>query len=108
MRTLSFIVEGQILKPDPECDFSGIVPGTEKYLQAKFKFSDEWKNAVKVAGFWSRLGEEYPPQKLRDGNKCVIPAEALKSKYFKIRVIGKRKDGFRLMTNKLEICQNGG
>lgn len=108
MRTLNFIVDGQSLKPDPSCDFSGMVPGTEKYLQAKFAFSSEWKNCVKVAGFWSRLGEEYPPQTLKDGKVCVIPSEALESKYFKIQVIGKRKDGFRLTTNKLEICQNGG
>lgn len=108
MRTLSFIVDGQSLKPDPECDFSGIVPGTEKYLKAQFKFSHDWDDCVKVAAFWSRFGKEYPAQVLSDGSSCVIPSEALKSKYFKIRVIGKRKDGFRIKTNKIEICQDGG
>lgn len=107
MRTLKFIVEGQVLKPDPNCDFSGLVPGSEKYLRAKFDCSSEWNNCVKVAGFWSRLGNEYPPQVLTD-NACDIPADALGSKYFKIQLIGKRKDGFKLQTNKLEICQNGG
>lgn len=107
MRTLKFIVDGQILKPDPECDFSGLVPGSEKYLRAKFDFSPEWKNCVRVVGFWSRMGVEYPPQALSD-NACYIPAEALESKYFKIQVIGKRKDGFKIQTNKIEICQNGG
>lgn len=107
MRTLKFIVDGQILKQDPECDFSGLVPGSENYLKAKFAFSPEWRSCAKVAAFWSRLGAEYPPQSLRDG-ECIIPAEALESKYFKIQVIGKRTDGFRIKTNKLEICQNGG
>lgn len=108
MRTLKFIVDGQIIRPDPDCDFSGLIPGTEKYLQAKFTFSPEWKSSVKVAAFWSRLGEEYPPQALKDGNSCIIPSEALNSRYFKIQVVGRRADGFRITTNKLEICQNGG
>lgn len=108
MRTLRFIVDGQIIRPDPDCDFSGLVPGSEKYLKAKFTFSSEWNNCVKVVAFWSRMGEEYPPQKLQGGVSCDIPSEALESKYFKIQVIGKNKDGFKITTNKLEICQNGG
>lgn len=108
MRTLNFIAEGQILKPDPNCDFSGLVPGSERYLKARFTFSPEWKNTTRVVAFWSRMGEEYPPQKLVDGVSCYIPKEALESKYFKIQVIGKRKDGFRIKTNKYEICQDGG
>lgn len=28
MRTLKFIVEGQAIKQDPNCDFSGLIPGT--------------------------------------------------------------------------------
>ena len=39
MRTLKFIVDGQILRQDPTCDFSNIVPGTEGYLIAEFAFS---------------------------------------------------------------------
>lgn len=109
MRTLNFIVDGQLIEKDPKCDFSGLVPGSEKYLKAKFTFSSEWSGLLKVVGLWSRLGAEYPPQVLEKDNTCIIPAEALGSKYFKIQVIGKRKkDGFRLTTNKLEICQNGG
>lgn len=108
MRTLSFIADGQILKQDPDCDFSGLVPGSENYLRAKFSFSSEWKNNVKVVAFWSRMGQEFPPQKLKNDGSCDIPFEALGSKYFKIQVIGKRRDGFKIQTNKLEICQNGG
>lgn len=108
MRTLNFIVDGQSLRQDPDCDFSGLSPGTGSYLKARFTFSPEWRNCVKVAAFWSRLGGEFPPQQLADGSSCYIPSEALGSKYFKIQVIGQKKGGFKITTNKLEICQNGG
>lgn len=108
MRTLDFIVDGQILKQDPDCDFSGLVPGSEHYLKARFTFSPEWTNTVKVIAFWSRLGREFAPQVLKADSYCDIPFEALESKHFKIQVIGKKKDGLKLQTNKLEICQNGG
>lgn len=29
MRILRFIANGQILEPDPECDFTGLVSGTK-------------------------------------------------------------------------------
>ena len=109
MQTLSFIVDGQILEKDPKCDFSGLIPGSDNYLKAKFTFSSEWNGLLKVIGIWSRLGAEYPPQVLENDGTFLIPAEVLESKYFKIQVIGKRKgDTFKLTTNKLEICQNGG
>ena len=51
MRTLKFIVEGQIIRPDPSCDFSGLVPGSEGYLRAEFSFSKDWVNTIKVVSF---------------------------------------------------------
>lgn len=108
MRTLKFIVDKQIIKQDPDCDFSGLVPGTEGYLQVEFDFSSEWRDCVKVAAFWSRMGDvEYQPQKLEDGKTCVIPAEALKRRAFGIQVIGKKKD-LKLTTNMVVVIQNGG
>ena len=107
MRTLNFIVDKQLIKPDPKCDFSGLIPGTEGYLQAKFIFSSDWKGCVKVAAFYSRLGKEYPPQALDENDTCLIPAEALSKSVFGVRVIGK-KEGLRLTTNKAVVCQNGG
>ena len=47
MRTLKFIVEGQIIKQDPNCDFSNLVPGTEGYLRAEFSFSRSGKDVQK-------------------------------------------------------------
>lgn len=104
MRTLKFIVEGQTIKPDPECDFSGLVPGTEGYLQAEFTFTKEWISTPKVVAFYSRLGTEYTPQALKDGRTCAIPTEALRKRIFKIQVLGKNG----LVTNRLEIDQKGG
>lgn len=107
MRTLRFIVNEQILEADPNCDFSGIVPGTDGYLKAEFSFSPEWNGCIKVARFYSIMGREYEPQILKDGKSCMIPAEALKNRTFKIEVLG-RRDSFTLTTNKVAISQDGG
>lgn len=34
MRTLSFIVNGQIIKKNPECDFSNLIPGTSRLFKS--------------------------------------------------------------------------
>lgn len=107
-RTLKFIVEGQIIKPDPNCDFSDLVPGTEKYLQAEFSFSPEWSDYVRVATFWSPMGKEYPAQLLVNGKTCMIPTEALKRRIFKVQIVGKDASGKKMTTNKLAVSQNGG
>ena len=107
MRTLKFIVDKQIIRQDPNCDFSDLVPGTEGYLQAEFSFSPEWSGCTKIAAFWTVFGEELPPQILKDGKTCMIPAEALERKIFKAQVLGKR-NGYKIVTNKVEVKQNGG
>lgn len=107
MRTLKFIVDGQIVKPDPECDFSNLVPGTNGYLRIWFKFSEEWADCKKVVGFWSVMGREYQPQELYDGETCVIPADALRRREFKMQVFGVRKD-YKITTNKVTVSQDGG
>lgn len=30
MRTLSFIIDGQIIRKNPECDFNNLIPGTSR------------------------------------------------------------------------------
>ena len=107
MRTLKFIVDRQTIKKDPSCDFSGLVKGSEGYLQVQFAFSREWDNCAKVAGFYSTTGEEYKPQVLDRMGCCVIPKEALKKQSFTIQVFGKR-DGYFILTNKITIVQDGG
>lgn len=107
MRTLKFIVDGQIIKQDPSCNFDDLVPGSEGYLKAEFSFSPEWVKFVKVAAFYSMMGKEYPPQILDENNTCMIPAEALKRRVFKVRVMGKGHK-LKMPTNKVAISQNGG
>ena len=109
MRTLKFIVDGQIIKQDPNCDFTDLVPGSEGYLQAEFSFSPNWNNCAKIASFYSAMGKEYEPQILKDGKTCIIPAEALKREVFKIQLIGRSKfTKTKIITNKVEVRQNGG
>lgn len=108
MRTLKFVVDNQIITRDPACDFSNLIPGTEGYLRAEFSFSPEWDGYAKIAGFWSPLGIEYPPQILEDGNSCMIPSEALQKQTFKVQIVGKNTKGVVLRTNKVTVIQNGG
>ena len=106
-RKLKFIVDGQIVKPDPECDFENLVPGTESYLTAEFNFSDDWIGYKKAVAFFSIMGKEYKPRLLENGKSCDIPSEALMRRAFKIMVVG-RKGASKKVTNRLEIKQNGG
>jgi hypothetical protein len=107
LRTLKFIVDGQTISKDPRCDFSGIFPGTENYIRAEFSFSPEWNNRVKVASFYSVMGREYPPRVLTN-NACMVPAEALARRQYKLQIIGKGPDGSKISTEKITIEQNGG
>ena len=106
-KIIRFIVDGQLITLDPTCEIGDLVPGTEKYVRADFLFSSEWREYVKVVGFYSSLGREYEPQVLKDGRSCWIPAEALKKRVFKVSVLGKKADS-KIVTNKLAVRQNGG
>ena len=86
MRTLKFIVAGQRIEKDQACDFSGLVSGTENYLQAEFVFSDEWAGRKKAATFW-KLGREFPVE--LHGDKiatCKIPRAAVSHIEFGVSV----------------------
>lgn len=107
MRTLKFIVDGQTIRQDPNCDFSGLVPGTEGYLKAEFAFSPEWNDCVKIATFHSLMGKEYTPQILTNGTYCHIPPEALKRKSFKVGIVGKKNE-LKMTTDRVVVTQNGG
>lgn len=107
MRTLKFIVDGNVIKPDPTCDFENLIPGTESFIQAQFSFSKEWNNCVKVAAFYSMLGNEYAPQPIKHDMTCMIPIDALRRHRFKIQVIG-RNENITFSTNKFTVEQRGG
>lgn len=101
MRTLKFIVAGQQIRPDPACDFSGLVAGTEGYLKAQFDFNEDWARCKKAASFWC-LGKEYAAPVIN--NECVIPPEALTWNTLKVSVTGIRP-GYKITTNQTEITQ---
>lgn len=107
MRTIKFVVKGQIISLDPECDISDLVPGTSGYLKAKFSFSPEWSGMKKVAAFFSNLGREYTPQLIEKDQTCIIPVEALKNSIIKVQVIG-QSNNRNLTTNKVKLYQRGG
>lgn len=106
MRTLRFIVDGLIITKDPSCNFEGLIPGTDGYLQAEFSFSPEWNNCAKVVSFNYR-DKEFPPRILTDGKTCEIPTEALASRAFYVRILGKGEN-LKLTTNSVAVVQDGG
>lgn len=101
MRTLKFIIIAQNVQKDPDCDFSGIVAGTEGYLQAQFNVSKEWAGC-RMAAVFRCLGKEYA-QPVKNG-RCEIPADALEWDYFGVRVVGEREN-YRITTNEIKIRQ---
>lgn len=104
MRTLKFNVEGQSLKKDSTCDFSGIVKGSKGYLQCSFSFSREWAGCKVAASFWS-YDKEKGAAPVKNG-RCKIPDEITDFKSFQVCLIGVR-DGYRITTNRVKIEQEG-
>lgn len=107
MRILKFLVDGEILKQDPSCDFGGLFPGRNPDIQAEFVFSKEWNSRLKVVAFRSMLDQEYTPQVLGEDNTCVIPKEALARPAFKVQIMGKHR-GRIIKTNSITVFQRGG
>ena len=102
VRTLKFIVDRQIIRQDPACDFSGLIPGTKGYLCAEFQFSSEWKGCKKAASFFSFGNEGAVP--IVNG-KCDIPEKVLTRNKFSVKVVGERDD-YRITTGKVEVLQD--
>lgn len=101
MRTLTFLVNGQSIRKDPDCDFSGLVAGTSNYLRARFIFSSEWDGCKKAASFWS-VGKEYAVPVIN--GECMIPEEALARREFQVSVTGAR-GSYRIRTGKVRVQQ---
>lgn len=99
MRILNFKVDSQVLEQDG--DFSDIVSGTSGYLKARFNFSDEWAGCLMIASFFNR-GKEYACKLVN--NECMIPDEALTDRYFKVQVVGVKRN-YKITTTKLKVYQ---
>lgn len=74
MRILEFDVNGQKIEKSKDCDFSGIVPGSDGYLKARFTFSNDWAGTVKVAEFRTHASSE-PVSVPIINNECMVPSE---------------------------------
>lgn len=102
-RQLRFIVDGQSIVKDPNCNFDGIVSNTENYLEAVFSLSYEWKDCLVAASFY-RINDEFPV--LLSGNKCMIPKEALTWDYFDVALTGlNKRQGYSITTGKVRVVQ---
>lgn len=101
MRVLSFRVNGQQLKLDDKCDFTGIAKGTKGYPVAAFTF--DWPKCGKAAVFTAPNGVE-TAVKLDGNNRCEIPTEVLNGDYFKVHCLGVAPE-YTVVTNKKTIMQ---
>ena len=108
-RILEFKVEKQLLQKMPGCDFSGIVAGSSGYLKAKFHFSEEWDDCVKVASFGTiePLTIRYTdhPIILDKNDMCEIPSDVLTNQTFAVHVTGGKKPLYRISTNMIRVRQ---
>lgn len=96
-------MNGQELSKDPNCDFSGLVPGSSGYLKAVFVLSGMWNTLAKAAVFSADNVESAMP--ITNGS-CVIPDSVLKWKSFSVKLVGKN-DQQMLQTNRLVVNQLG-
>lgn len=102
MRTLEFVVEGQLIKKKTDCDFSNIVAGSVGYLKAKFYFSSEWDGCRKAASFWA-YDNEYPVL-LDPNDECPIAPLALNGESFMVSVTGVKSD-YKIKSSKTKVRQ---
>ena len=102
MRLLEFNVNAQHLSKDPQCDFDNLVAGTKKYLKASFTFSPEWDDCQIVASFWRGSSEHAAIVK---NGVCEIPPEVLVGRTFSLYLVGRRSDGYDIITNDINVRQ---
>ncbi len=106
MKYIKLLVDGNVLKYDPECNFDGLHRGMTEPVKLSLTFSDEWKNRPKVVAFSSLAGKEYPPLVLKNKN-CIIPADVLTNPAFKVQILGKDETS-TIRTTKCTIYLEGG
>lgn len=103
MRTLLYKVVGQRLMPMG--DHTGLIIGTEGYLQARFEFNMDWEGCKKVVSFY--YNDDERAELIDENCTCMIPAEVLTNTTFKMRVEGRKQD-YRILTNCIREEQSGG
>lgn len=104
MKTLRFLVKGQMIKKDPAFPFYKMVAGSSNYYKAKFTMDASWTGYSCLAHFEADGYEKYVP--IIDG-EAAFPDEIMQYKKFFVSVIGRKGDS-TLLTNKNRIIQIGG
>lgn len=107
MKTIKLIVDGSVIKYDPDCSYEGLYKGMSEQVRISFAFSDEWKNVPKVVSFISLAGKEFPPLVLKS-KSCIIPVDVLNNYAFKVRILGKLANDERIRTTTCTIYLEGG
>ena len=105
MRVLEFDVNGQSLSKSNNCDFSGIVPGSDGYLKAHFTFSNDWSGTVKVAEFRTYTSSD-PVSVPIINNECMVPADVTGGNRWYVKIVGKRGSVI-ILTNNCRVRQEG-
>lgn len=104
MRTLSFSVKQQRLIKTS--NFAHIVAGSKGYLRCSFDFSDDWDGCIKVASFYDLDDCEYAVPIVN--SVCDVPDDVTDGLFIRVRVLGKRGDGFTIQTKTATIRQEVG
>lgn len=105
MRTLRFIVNAQKISPDPNCDFSGLIPETSGYLKTAFSFSADWAGMVKVAEFRKYTCDDSVSVPIING-ECAVPDTVTGGKAWYVKIVGKR-GGVIIPTGNCKVEQEG-
>lgn len=105
MRTLEFDVNATALSKSSNCDFSGLIKGSKKYLVCHFTFDNTWDGARRIVEFQTKEEDKF--YELTDENACYVPDDFAAENYFKVSIHGV-KDKEQFETNKVLIRQTNG
>lgn len=105
MRTLKFILDGQKLKKDPSCDFTGLICGTMNYVKLSFDVSGDWNKCFIIVSFLDENDHEIDASELKNF-ECLVPNTTSSYKKYKIRLIGCDRTGnCKIISSMQEIRQ---
>lgn len=96
MRNINFKVNQQRIKNKDSV--AHIYGGTDNYLNLVFDFDDSWKDCLIGISFGDK-----EIVKLVENNSCTVPEEAFDETKLTFYLVGKRKDGYRIQSQKFMI-----
>ena len=107
MRTLSFVVDRQIIKRDSKCDFKDLVSGTRGYICFQFSFSKDWEGTKKAISFLNKDGSEIDAGLLDESGSYSISDRIASKTEITFKLYGV-KDNFKILTSPCTIYQKEG